>query len=153
MIHVSRRTMLSGMAGGVAVTMTGCSGPVASLGGENPDDAARRLTAVSEQQLVAAYDAVIAAIPSLSGELGTIRDQHTQHLAALGDTQAASGSPAAIDTAARPAALRALRKLERGAASERTMAAVSVSAADLVQLLTRIGASEAGHAAYLSGVR
>lgn len=152
MIQVTRRTVLSAIGGGIAVAVSGCTGPIASISGENPDDAAKHLTARSESELIASYDAVIAAIPSLSQELSPIRDQHKQHLSALGESPATAVSPAAIETASRDTALKALRMLEKQAASRRTMAALTVGAGDLVSLLARIGASEAGHAAFLSGV-
>ena len=58
-----------------------------SDGGEqtpDADDAVRSDVSASEQRLLARYDATIAAFPALAGKLQPIRDQHAEHLAAMG---------------------------------------------------------------------
>ena len=52
----------------------------------------------------------------------------------------------------RAAAINLLRQAERAAARLRTDSALAAQDTDIVELLVRIGASEAGHNAYLQGI-
>jgi len=150
---VSRRAVLGGLAGGLAVaSVAGCSGPIATFGAPDPDDAALRLTAASERNLIAAYEAAIVAIPTLASDLNPIAEQHRQHLAALGDVESPPSGSETFPAEDRTGTLKALRMMERAAAKERSTAAVAIAAPAFVEIVTRIGASEAGHAAYLTTV-
>lgn len=156
MNRLSRRGLLLAVSAGTGLALAGCSADLPGIPGvgENPDDEARRSTAESERALIAAYEVVIAALPNLAGEIGFIAEQHAQHLAALevDEVPPSSASPA-VGTGDRRSAVADLRKLENAAAGARLAACDSAGDAALIQILARVGASEASHAAYLAGVR
>lgn len=114
-----------------------------------PADLAAEVAA-EEAALIARYDAVLAAGPGLGEEttalLALIRDQHVQHLDALGGTGTAVPATAgASSPATQDAAITDLIAAEREAARSRIRACVAADDADLARLLTFIGASEASH--------
>ncbi len=155
---LTRRLALGLGAGTAAWLMTGCSGgSIPFIAPADPDDEVRQAVAVSEQELLAAYDAVIAALPALGPRLKPLRAQHAEHLAAMAPTDVASASPAPGGSPSvapnRPAALRTLRRLESRAVRQRTNAAVQAADSELVEVLARIAASEAAHVAFLGDVR
>lgn len=131
----------------------GCSGsgeppPGSATATPLPEDLAAEVAA-EESALIAAYDAALAAAPGLGDEatalLTLIRDQHAQHLEALGgaaEPPPPSGSPPVATGAA---AIASLIAAERAAARSRIRACVAADDADLARLLTFIGASEASH--------
>lgn len=127
---------------------TSASAPPADLAAE---------VAAEESALVSTYDAVLAAATGLGDEaaglLGLIRDQHAQHLAALGGAAAPpppSGSPSPVTI---DAAVANLIAAEREAARSRIRACVAADDAELARLLTFIGASEASHVPALRDLR
>jgi hypothetical protein len=112
-------------------------------------------SAQHETELIALYDAVLAAYPDLPPEtvavLTTLRDQHVQHRDALG------GSPDATAEATVPenatAALAALVSAEHVASRERIRACVDSTDAPTARLLALIGAAEAAHVPALRDLR
>jgi hypothetical protein len=136
---------------GLGLGLAGCSVPSIPGFSSDPDEEHKLATAASEQQLIALYTAVIAAIPGLASDLDPIRTQHTQHLSAIASDLSDPPQPTDAPTvpAIREAALNMLRKAERSAARLRTKSAVAATDSETAQLLVRIGASEAGHNAYL----
>ena len=116
----------------------------------NADDAVRQAVADSEQTLINRYDATIAAFPSLAEKLRPLRDQHAEHLAAVGSDPVSpdqSGAPVAKTAAG---AFSALTAAERKAASDRTASCGQASGGDLIWNLALIAASEAQHATQLA---
>lgn len=155
-VTLSRRLVLAGSLGGVAALATACSGgTIPLISPPDPDDEVRRTVAQSEQTLIAAYDAAITAMPVLGATLRPFRDQHQAHLTAVtADLElpdvAASGSPRAAG-GGQAALIRELRRLEAGAVRQRIDACVAAEDAELAALFARIGASESGHVAALTG--
>lgn len=151
---VPRRLVLGGALAGLATGLTACSGTsLPIIGPADPDDQLRRSVAQSEIALIAAYDAAIAAFPTLAQRLGDFRDQHQAHLTAVSlnlDVGTAS-SPASPTRAPGGAAsaVRSLRRLEAAAARDRIDACGAAADSDLAELLGRIAASESGHVAAL----
>ncbi len=147
---LSRRALLGGAAVGATAVLAGCApSAIPIIGAPDPDDEVRRGVALSEQELLAAYDAAIAAGTGSTELLRSIRDQHAAHLAAVSDgldiPVLASPSPA---PGQRPS-LRQLRRLEARAVPQRIKACTAAGDADLAELIARIGASESGHVAAL----
>ncbi|MFN8126098.1 MAG: hypothetical protein U0R64_06290 [Candidatus Nanopelagicales bacterium] len=153
-LTLHRRTVLGLGVGATAGVLTACSsGSLPFIASVDPDDEVQAGVAAGEQELLAAYDAVISRQPGLATRLRPIRDQHAQHLAAMATTPPLSSPSASTSPmpAQQAAALRTLRRLESRAVRQRTDAAVAAGDADLTELLTRIAASESGHVAALSG--
>ena len=147
-MKISRRAVLVaaavapvGIAAGCSTDNEGSSVP------EDVNDQARQSAAQSELELIAAYRAAADENPGRAEELEFIANQHDEHLSALYPNDQ---KPTPIPTPSQAPGLSALRKLEREAAKQRTSAAVSATDADLVATLSRIAASESGHAAYLT---
>lgn len=120
MTDLSRRAVLLGTAGGAALLAVGCStDSIPIIGGKQPDEDLRLVTAASELQLIAAYDAAMQARPGLVKQLGRFKAQHEQHLAVLIDglerPNAATDEP--ID-----GAIGSVRRLESSAARQRAQA-------------------------------
>jgi hypothetical protein len=151
---MTRRAILASALGGSALLVAGCSSAsIPVLSNPDPDDEVRGSVLVDELALIAAYDEVITANPSLAGQLRPLRDQHRDHVAAIGDdldmpTPSSTPSRASVP---RSDALRSLRRLESAATRQRIDASVAAAEPELAQLLARIGAAESGHVAYLSG--
>jgi len=134
-----------------------------------------------ERQLIAAYDAAIAAQPELTPMLEPLRANHAAHLVALvpgsatssasprptsatptpsagsaaGNSSGATGnsSGAAGSPAQSPRAqtLAGLAARERAAAAARVDGLMSADDGSLARLLASIGGCEAAHAALLAG--
>ncbi len=111
----------------------------------------------NERVLLASYDAVLRAHPTLAGRLRAIRADHAAHVTALSRMLAPAPGhrrPTASSTAPAPtpppvpadpvAALGALRAAERSAAAARTRSCLS-AATDRAATLGSIAASEASH--------
>lgn len=151
---LTRRALLASALGGSALVVAGCSTPtIPLLSTPDPDDEVRATVAASELALIAAYDQVITANPALADRLRPLRDQHRDHLAAVAEdlqlpTPGASQSRSPGD---RGEGLRTLRRLEAAATRQRIDASVAAAEPELASLLARIGASESGHVAFLSG--
>jgi hypothetical protein len=129
-----------------------------------------------ERQLIAAYDAAIAAQPELTATLEPLRASHAAHLVALvpgatptpasarptsatptpsagsasagGASSSAAGSPA---QSLRAQTLAGLAARERAAAAARVDGLMSADDGSLARLLASIGGCEAVHAALLAG--
>ncbi len=114
--------------------------------------ALRRRAARDSADLLAKYDTVIAAQPSLGERLRPLRDQVAEHLAAFGGTTprpSASGSPRGASTGA-DAALAALADAERRVADART-AALPGAPSEVARLLASAAAAGACHVLLLQG--
>jgi len=145
----SRRGVLRAAAGAPIVLLVACSNDAESQP-TDADDSVRSEVANNEQQLISRYDATIAAYPALASKLTPLRDQHAQHLSAMG-TQPASNdgnSPTVGKTSA--AAVAELTAAERRASTERVKSSGQAAGADLIWNLALIAASESQHAAVLA---
>lgn len=109
--------------------------------------------AAQEQELVAMYDAAIAAYPEVASALQVIRDQHLEHAMALDATSSPSPSPTAEVAESVDAALVSLVKAERRAMRQRIDACVEAQEAGLARTLAFIAASEAAHVPALRDLR
>lgn len=116
----------------------------------NADDAVRQSVADSEQFIISRYDATIAAFPALADKLQPLRDQHAEHLAALGSDPAKPDEPAPAVAKTATAAVQALTAAERKAAQDRTASCGQATGGDLIWNLALIASSEAQHAAQLA---
>lgn len=155
MPHPTRRTVLTAGAVGLGMGLAACTpASLPVLGRNDPDDEQRRVTALSEQSLIALYSVVMAAVPELRDELADIQNQHSQHLTAMAaDLDGALAAPEPTSTpGGQKSALRQLRKAESSAAKARTAAAVAAQDPALAQVFAQIGASESAHAALLIGL-
>ena len=135
---------------GILAACTGSaepSPPSASASAPPADLAAE--VAGEESALIATYDALLAGVAGLGEEatalLTLIRDQHVQHLEALGATAAQPPASTGTAPATPAAAISLLVAAEREAARSRIRACVAADEPDLARLLTFIGASEASH--------
>lgn len=135
--------------GGLAACTSTSPEPAPTTSGEptqapsDPDADLLAAAARDEVGLIAAYDAAIAAGGGALLEL--IRDQHREHLAALGvDPGPATGAPASPSRAD-------LAALERAAGDARAVDAATAQAPESIRVLALIRASEASHAAALNG--
>ncbi len=158
-IAITRRQGLLALAliGPVGV-LAACSSSAEPVPGESsaptalaPADA----SAQQETELMALYDAVLAAFPTLAAEtvavLTALRDQHAQHREALGGSANAAAevtAPADIT-----AALAALVSAEHVASRDRIRACVDSPDPETARLLALIGASEAAHVPALRDLR
>jgi hypothetical protein len=135
---------------GLLAACTGSAEPTpgSTAASAPPVDLAAEVAA-EESALIASYDAVLAAATGLGDEafalLALIRDQHRQHLDALGGIDSPSPSVASAAPSTAAAAVGSLIDAERAAARSRIRACVAAEDADLARLLTFIGASEASH--------
>jgi hypothetical protein len=153
---LSRRALLSGSALAGAVLLVGActSAPspaptVSPDPGPDPDEQVRAGVAADEAQLLALYDAVIAAHPALAASLTAIRAEHAEHAAAMG-VSATPPAPPAVGS--RAEAVAALIAAEQQAIAQRTVACEASAEGDLARLTALIAASEAGHAEFLRGL-
>ena len=133
----SRRQLLAGLAAAPVAACTTRRDPAPV----DPDDALRAAAVTRERELLAAYDAVTAAVPTAAARLSAVRAEHEQHLAALVRTPVSSAPPTP------PAVARTLAQL---AALERTSAAGHAADAlrasrGLAAVLASLAASEASH--------
>jgi hypothetical protein len=154
----TRRAVLGGSAALLA-TVTGCTtAGRAEAPPPGPEVTLLAGTIQDEAALLALYEAVLTAHPSLAGRLGPLRDHHSHHLTVLKrhyvpGTNTGTATPAPAPTATSPdgesRAVAALRGAERRAAAARADE-VGRATPGLAQLLASIGACEAGHAQVLS---
>jgi len=159
----TRRRVLTVAAVTLPLLAAGCKG-IAALGNPPkaaPDVAVARDAMAVEAQLIAAYDAVLAALPALAGTLHPLLAQHHDHLAQLRarliipaghplpaaspGAKARRGPPV---PAAPAAALGQLRAAEDTAARA-LLVHLTAAPPSLAQLLASISASEATHALIL----
>ena len=166
---VSRRRVLTTAVAGSAIAATAsCGVPEALRKPPGLSASVRKLRAsiTAEQGLVDSYHAVIRRYPQLSALLNSFLGQHQQHLAQLqgrlivpphvtmspvpspAEAGPASAAPASASSAG--AAVALLVKAEQNAAAAQ-LGRLSRVPPSLAQLLASIAASEATHAAALSG--
>jgi hypothetical protein len=162
--EATRRRVLAATAAALPLVIAGCKGLGALGTPPKPaaDVAVTRDAITVESTLIARYSAVLAAVPSLAGELRPLLAQHHDHLARLrarliiprGAAQP-SASPSETPSP-RPApvpgtptrALADLRDAENTAAAA-LLAHLDAAPPSLAQLLASISASEATHALIL----
>ena len=162
--EATRRRVLAATAAALPLVIAGCKGLGALGTPPKPaaDVAVTRDAITVESNLIARYGAVLAAVPSLAGELRPLLAQHHDHLARLrarliiprGAAQP-SASPSGT-TSPRPApvpgtpagAVADLRDAENAAAAA-LLAHLDAAPPSLAQLLASISASEATHALIL----
>lgn len=144
-----RHLLLAALTGAALVPMAACSDEPEPI--SLAADPVRVEALGAELDLIAVYEASIAAQPELAPTLTVILEQHREHAQALAvpDAQA---SPPAPRGAAAAVDLNGLRDLERQAAGLRAGACVRAGNPELARLLALIGASEAQHVAVLAGV-
>lgn len=115
----------------------------------DPDVVLRDAAVLRERELLATYDAALAASPRLAARLRPLRAEHAEHLAVLQDP-ALVGSPLPTASPTPVAPLRpapgtgALVAAERAASRAHAAAAVR-AAPGLAQVLASLAASEATH--------
>jgi hypothetical protein len=151
-----RRTLLVSAAG--AALLVGCSADPDSGGGggSSATERARARAARDSRELLARYDAVLAAHPGLAERLGPLRAQVAAHADAFGDgttpTPAKSSAAPSADPAV-PAtekdALADLAGAERALADRRAKALLEVPG-ELARLLASVAAAGATHAYLLT---
>lgn len=111
-------------------------------------------TLIDEQALIDRYDAAISAFPALAGDLTPLRDQHLDHLTALGGSPAASPSSQASSVAPSPkAAIGSLIDAERAGMRQRLAACVDAKTPEQARVLAFIAASEGSHIPALQQVK
>ncbi|MFF7332448.1 hypothetical protein [Streptomyces sp. NPDC008150] len=160
-----RRSLFASAAG--AALLAGCSTGTDSSGGTGGSPSAvqrvRTRAARDSGDLVARYDAAIAAFPALEARLAPLRAETARHAKAFGAGAAAGPSPAASTTAGNaPAAgsptpspsasgaptekatLTQLASVERTLADRRTAALVDMPG-ELARLLASVAAAGAAH--------
>lgn len=160
-----RRSLLAAVAGLGAVLLTGCT----DSGGDDPDttpeqvsagERARADAARDSRDLLARYDAVLAAHPGLGDRLRPLRAQVAQHAKTLGGSSSASPEPVGAASAGASAtplrvpadekgARTSLATAERELADRRTRALPAVSG-ELARLLASVAAAGAAHAYLLT---
>ena len=158
----TRRRVLAAAAAALPLVLAGCKG-IAALGSPPkpaPDVSVATDAIAVEQQLIAHYGAVLAAVPGLAATLRPLLDQHHDHLALLrarlivphGGQPLPSPRATARGRAPVPgttaAALGYLRDAEDAAAAA-LLAHLAAAPPSLAQLLASISASEATHALIL----
>ncbi|WP_055701499.1 hypothetical protein [Streptomyces silaceus] len=162
-----RRSLLTGAAGvASAALLAGCTDTTDT--DERPS-ATRRLrarTAEDSRALLARYDAVLAAHPSLAGRLGPLRDEVRRHAEAFEDDGSTASPSAAPSASASPSAsakpspkpsvasdpkraVRDLAKAERELADRRAEALLDAPA-EQARLLASVAAAGAAHAYLLT---
>ena len=158
----TRRRVLAAAAAALPLVLAGCKA-IAALGSPPkpaPDVSVATDAIAVEQQLIAHYGAVLAAVPGLAATLRPLLDQHHDHLALLrarlivphGGQPLPSPRATARGRAPVPgttaAALGYLRDAEDAAAAA-LLAHLAAAPPSLAQLLASISASEATHALVL----
>jgi hypothetical protein len=160
--EATRRRVLAATAAALPLVIGGCKGLGALGTPPKPaaDVAVTRDAITVESTLIARYGAVLAALPSLAGELSPLLAQHHDHLARLRARliipRAAAQPSASPSPSPRPApvpgtpagALADLRDAENAAAVA-LLAHLNTAPPSLAQLLVSISASEATHALIL----
>ncbi|MFD4791449.1 hypothetical protein ACFWN1_31295 [Streptomyces sp. NPDC058459] len=152
-----RRTLLASLAGATAL-LTGCSsgsGPAERVA--SAATRARARAARDSAELLARYDAVLAAHPALTGRLAPLRAAVAAHRDAFGGkaetgTKAKatpSPSPAPTAPADPKAALGSLASAERTVADRRAEALLEVPG-ELARLLASVSAAGSAHAYLLA---
>ena len=157
-VRLTRRDLLVITGLTSTAIMTGCSSddadstaPTPSVSDQAPADP--RVTAgAAEWQLVARYEATIAAHPQLAASLTPFLDHHKAHAAALGVGRPADATIPGSAPKGRTRALAVLAAAEATARDMRIDECVLSEDPDTARLLAVIAASEASHAQALEGL-
>lgn len=154
----TRRRLLQGAAGGAlaALALAGCDRAGRQTTTDSPPAPEPTTTDPSlaaELAVLAAYDAYLAG-PSARQRrrIGQLRDQHADHVVALGGQIPALPEPGTADEGAGKWGLARLTALQRRVASQHRQAAAADGDSDRAALLCVIAASEAQHVAVLEGL-
>lgn len=149
-----RRSVLATLAG--AALLTGCSdGDEGAEGGQGAPSVSqeKRLRARAAREsadLLGQYDEALAALPSLAGRIGPLRDEVERHVKVFGGAARPSASTAPSGPpVAEKDVLKALAGAER-ALSDRRMTALVDAPAEVARLLASVAAAGAGHAYLLT---
>jgi len=145
----TRRQVLQAGAIAPLATLAACSSS-GDAPDNDSDDIVRSQVTTSENDLIKRYDATIAAFPTLAAKLTPIRDQHSEHLSAVGGDSAPADLKGVVIPQTAEAAVKELVVAEREAARERRSASVQASGTELVWDLALIAASESQHVAVLT---
>jgi hypothetical protein len=160
--HEATRRGVLAAAVSLPLLAAGCKG-VGGLGNPPPplpDVAIVRDAIAGETLMISRYDAVLAAVPALTGPLRPLLEQHREHLARLRarliDAQAsgqpghpAPASPAVAQVPGTAAAARAYLQHAEQAAADALLGKLTATPPSVAQLLASIAASEATHALLL----
>ena len=155
-VGLTRRALLGGSAALAAGVLAACTSDPTPAPSDSPSPTAdvdaqvRVSVADGEAQLIALYDAVLAAHPGLAADLEPLRAEHIAHADAVAATPTPAGPAPTVGS--RPQALAALIEAEQQAVAQRTGACEASTAADLARTVALIAASEAGHAEFLRGI-
>jgi hypothetical protein len=162
--EATRRRVLAATAAALPLVMAGCKGLGALGTPPKPaaDVAVTRDAIAVESNLIARYGAVLAAVPSLAGELRPLLAQHHDHLARLharliipraaaqpSASPSGTASPRPAPVPGTPAGARADLRDAENAAAAALLAHLAAAPPSLAQLLASISASEATHALIL----
>jgi hypothetical protein len=149
----SRRSFLFGA---LAITVAACR-PRKShqIAATAPDASALAAAADGERQLLAQYDAALAADPALAAALSAARERHARHLSALGGPapSAAASPPSTSPSSALPATdpragLVSIRQSERDSVVALQAAATAATRGDNAALLASVAAAHAAAASH-----
>ncbi len=145
----TRRQVLQASAVAPLAALAACSSD-----GQTPvtdtDDSVRAQVAASENDLIRRYDATIAAYPAVAARLQPLRDQHAEHMSAVGGSDPATDLRGLIIPQTQAAAVSELAGAERDAATSRRTSSVAATSPDLIWNLALIATSESQHAATLA---
>lgn len=150
--------MLAATGAVCALALAGCG--KLGIGSSESEDPDRVAAGNAERELIAAYDAVIAAHPDVAELCSALKAEHGEHLVALlGPESSATPSAGSAPTtsplvtpeelAGKAKSLRALMRAEIAASKARAEQCPGASDVALVRLLADIAASEAGHGSAL----
>ncbi len=145
----TRRQVLQVSAVAPLAVLAACSSD-----GQTPvtdaDDSVRAQVGASENDLIRRYDATIAAFPAVALRLQPLRDQHAEHMSAVGGPDQASDLLGPVIPQTQAAAVSELADAERDAATARRASSVEATSPDLIWNLALIATSESQHAATLT---
>lgn len=133
-MSLSRRHLLTGA---VALPLAACTQP-AEPAPVDPDALLRDAARQRERDLLASYDALMAATPALAPRLAPLRAEHEEHLAQLAPVASAAPGSSAVTTLAQ------LVALEKQMAAAHAADALRASR-PLAVVLASLAASEASH--------
>jgi len=116
----------------------------------NPDDQLRSQVALEEQALINRYSSAIAAFPNVANTLTAIRDQHVEHLKAMGAPPINQGETAIEGSKSSANELASLAAAERKASKARALSCEAAGDQELRRTLSLISCSELMHAIELA---
>lgn len=158
--RVSRRAVLGVTAALTAGLAAGCGGNEWYPSEMTPDEYVLRALIREKERMVARYEASVAEGSGPQELLERFLEHHLAHLDALAEALPEDAATAPSDEASGPRAdpvpetaldAAGLRVLEAAATSARLDQAGTVADPGLAQLISAIGACEAGHAHLLAG--